>query len=69
MKRNRVWIVEMLNCCYANIKPRWEPTVGCALDRSGAREEARKWREKNQYDNLGCASIDPLEIRGVRNEF
>lgn len=52
MKSNRVWIVEMLNCCYANIPPRWEPTVGAALCREDARREARRWRTKNPFDTF-----------------
>ena len=48
----RIWVVEMLNCVYANIPPRWEPTVGCGFNREDARIEARRWRKKKPFDTF-----------------
>lgn len=48
----QIWIVEMLNCCYSNVAPRWEPTVGCDLTQRGARKQARVWRKKNPYESF-----------------
>lgn len=48
----RLWVVEMFNPYYANIKPRWEPTVGCGLTRESAKEEARQWHKRNPEDRF-----------------
>jgi len=39
-----VWVVEM------KIGERWEPTVGCALERADAAGELAKWRGNNPHD-------------------
>ena len=50
--KKKVWIVEMLNCYYATIPPRWEPTVGCSLTLADARQNARNWHKRNPFDRF-----------------
>jgi hypothetical protein len=61
--KRHVWIVEMLNCHYANIPPRWEPTVGCGLTQKDARQEARYWHRRNPFDRFRVRRYD-IEEKG-----
>lgn len=45
MKSRHIWVVEMFLCG-------WEPTVGVGLDRAGAQQEMKKWKEKNLDDRF-----------------
>lgn len=44
----RIWIVEMLN----TERERWEPTVGCALDRKDALKQKKEWKQNNPDDKF-----------------
>ena len=45
-----VWIVEMWIDTPGN--ERWDPTVGCALNRDDGRHELEIWREHNPDDKF-----------------
>ena len=47
----KVWIVEIWNAA----RKQWEPTVGCQLTRSEARNELRYWKEYNPSDRFRLA--------------
>ena len=50
--KSYIWVVEMFNCCYACILPRWEPTVGVEVTRADARKAKGEWERKNPYDKF-----------------
>ena len=49
---HRIWIVEMWINSYRRIKPRWEPTVGAALNRREALQIMADWKQNNSYDRF-----------------
>ena len=58
----RVWLVEMWN----QNKDRWEPTVGVALDRDGARTEQGFWRRGFRDDRFRIRSYARVEAKRGR---